>query len=114
MKNIREELKNNRLYLAGGTGTVLQAMALEPGTPPEQWNLTQPEKITQLHRAYVEAGSRILKTNTFGVNGDKYPNYAEYITAAIACAKAATEGREDVFIAFDMGPTGKLLKPLGD
>ena len=114
MKNIREELKNNRLYFDGGTGTVLQAMGLEPGTPPEQWNLTQPEKITQLHRAYVEAGSRILKTNTFGVNGDKYPNYAEYITAAIACAKAATEGREDVFIAFDMGPTGKLLKPLGD
>ena len=114
MKNIREELKNNRLYFDGGTGTVLQAMGLEPGTPPEQWNLTQPEKITQLHRAYVEAGSRILKTNTFGVNGDKYPNYAEYITAAIACAKAATEDREDVFIAFDMGPTGKLLKPLGD
>ncbi|MEE1013981.1 MAG: homocysteine S-methyltransferase family protein [Clostridia bacterium] len=114
MKNIREELKNNRLYFDGGTGTVLQAMGLEPGTPPEQWNLTQPEKIIQLHRAYVEAGSRILKTNTFGVNGDKYPNYAEYIRAAVACAKTAAEGREDVFIAFDMGPTGKLLKPLGD
>ena len=114
MKNIREEIKTGRLYFDGGTGTVLQEMGLEAGTPPEVWNLSHPEKITALHRAYVEAGSRILKTNTFGVNKEKYENFDTYIQAAVACAKAAADGREDVYIAFDMGPTGRLLKPLGD
>ncbi len=111
---IKDVIENKRLYFDGGTGTVLQSMGLPAGTPPEAWNLTQPEKITALHRAYLDAGSNIIKTNTFGVNRDKYSNYDEYIKAAVACAKAATNGREDAYIAFDMGPSGRLLKPLGD
>ena len=111
---IKDVIQNKRLYFDGGTGTVLQSMGLPAGTSPEAWNLTQPEKITALHRAYLDAGSNIIKTNTFGVNRDKYSNYDEYIKAAVACAKAATNGRENTYIAFDMGPSGRLLKPLGD
>ncbi|MBQ2729246.1 MAG: homocysteine S-methyltransferase family protein [Clostridia bacterium] len=115
MKNsIREIIKNKRLFLDGGTGTVLQGMGLPAGMSPEAWNLTYPERITALHRAYFEAGSDIVATNTFGVNSLKYDNCEEYIKAAIDCAKAAREGLCDKYIAFDMGPTGKLLEPLGD
>ncbi len=111
---IQEAIQKKRLYFDGGTGTVLQSMGLPAGTPPEVWNLTCPEKITALHQAYLDAGSNIIKTNTFGVNRDKYPDFADYIEAAVSCAKAAAKGREDVYIAFDMGPSGRLLKPLGD
>lgn len=93
---------------------MLQGMGLLSGTPPEIWNLTHPEKITALHEDYINAGANIIKTNTFGVNKDKYENYEELISAAMESAKRACHGREDVFIAFDMGPTGRLLKPLGD
>lgn len=114
MSNLRELLKEKRLFLDGGTGTVLQSMGLPAGTPPEMWNLSNPEKITELHRAYFEAGSNIVATNTFGVNSLKYDNCEELIVAAINCAKAAKGDGPDRFIAFDIGPTGKLLEPLGD
>ena len=113
-KNILDIIKRKRLYFDGGTGTVLQGMGLSAGTPPEKWNLTEPEKIVNLHKAYIESGANIIKTNTFGINADKYENYEEMITAALNCAKKAQNGRRDVFIAFDIGPSGRLLKPLGD
>ena len=107
-------IENKRLYFDGGTGTVLQSMGLEFGKAPEIWNIEHPEKIETLHRAYIEAGANIIKTNSFGVNRKKYENYRELISAAIAIAKRAAEGREDVYIAFDVGPLGSLLKPFGD
>ena len=109
---ICDVIKNKRLYFDGGTGTVLQSMGLEAGTPPEMWNITNPDKIEALHSAYIDAGCNIIKTNTFGVNCLKYENYEEYIEKALFCAKNAR--KDDTFIAFDMGPSGKLLKPLGD
>ncbi len=112
--DIRTLLKTKRLYFDGGTGTVLQALGLPAGQPPEIWNLTAPEKITALHSAYLDAGANIIKTNTFGINRDKYENYRELIRAAMDCAKAAVAGREEAYIAFDIGPTGRLLEPLGD
>lgn len=111
---ITELMKSKRLYFDGGTGTLLQQMGLAAGEAPEIWNLTNPEKITALHKAYLDAGSDIICTNTFGVNREKFENYEELITAGINCAKAAVNGRKDKFIAFDMGPTGRLLEPLGD
>ncbi len=114
MKKIMELLQTKRLFFDGGTGTVLQSMGLPPGQPPERWNLTHPEKIISLHSAYLDAGANILKTNTFGLNRDKFPDYAELIQAGISCAKQAAAGRENAFVAFDMGPTGRLLQPLGD
>ena len=112
--NIREIIKNKRLYFDGGTGTVLQSMGLTAGQTPEMWNVTNPDKIIALHNAYLDAGCNIIKTNTFGINKEKYGNYEELIIAAIDCAKKATDGREEKYIAFDIGPTGRMLKPFGD
>ena len=112
--DIRDLIKQKRLYFDGGTGTVLQAMGLKAGETPEMWNLTHPEKIVDLHRQYLDAGCNIIKTNTFGINKDKYDNYEQMITAAVECAKAAVNGRKDKFIAFDIGPSGRMLKPIGD
>ena len=114
MTKITDLIKTKRLFFDGGTGTVLQSMGLPAGTPPEMWNLSAPEKITALHEAYLNSGANIIKTNTFGINRDKYNNYEELINAALDCAEKAVSGRENAFIAFDIGPTGRLLKPLGD
>ncbi len=114
MSNIRKLIKTKRLYCDGGTGTVLQGMGLPTGTPPEIWNIENPEKIVGLHSMYFDAGCNIVATNTFGVNCEKYDNYEELIEKGVACAKKAAEGRKDAFVAFDMGPTGRLLEPLGD
>lgn len=111
--DIRELIQKERLYFDGGTGTVLQGMGLAPGEPPERWNLEHPERITALHRAYLEAGSNIILTNTFGVNCEKYPNYEQLIRAAVGCAREAAAGYEKAFVALDLGPTGQLLEPLG-
>ena len=111
---ITDLIKKRRVYLDGGTGSVLQGEGLKPGEAPESWNLTHPEKVLALYNSYLDAGSDVFNTNTFGVNKDKYDNYAELITAAVDLAKKAIEGREEKYIAFDMGPTGRLLEPLGD
>ena len=113
-RNILEVIKSERLYFDGGTGTVLQSMGLEFGKAPEAWNIEHPEKIEALHRSYIEAGANIIKTNSFGVNSKKYENYKELIFGAISIAKRAAEGRDDVYVAFDMGPLGSLLSPFGD
>lgn len=114
MSKILELIKKKRIYFDGGAGTYLQARGLTPGTPPEMWNAENPEAIIGMHKAYIDAGCNVITTNTFGINCDKYTNYDQLIVAAIDCAKKAVEGKEDTFIAFDIGPTGRLLKPLGD
>lgn len=113
-KGILSLLKEKRLYFDGGTGTVLQSMGLPAGMSPELWNIEHPELITRLHKDYIENGSNIIKTNTFGINALKFENYEELIRAGINCAKDAAKGHDDVFVAFDMGPCGRMLKPLGD
>ncbi len=114
MSKILELIKKKRIYFDGGTGTYLQARGLQPGTPPEMWNIENPDAITGMHKAYLDSGCNVITTNTFGINRDKYDNYEELIIAAINCANKAAEDRENVFIAFDIGPTGRLLEPLGD
>ncbi len=114
MKKITELIKEKRVYFDGGTGTVLQSMGLPAGQPPELWNITAPDKILSLHNMYFDAGANIVKTNTFGVNRLKFNNYDQLISEGIAIAKKAAQGRKDAYVAFDMGPTGKLLEPLGE
>lgn len=111
---ITEAIKTHRLYFDGGTGSVLQSMGLKPGEAPELWNITNPDKITELHKQYIDAGCDIIKTNTFGVNNKKYENFDILICEAVKCAKKAIDNKDNKYIAFDMGPTGKLLKPMGD
>ena len=114
MSKILELINKKRIYFDGGAGTYLQAKGLQPGTPPEMWNVENPDAITEMHRAYLDSGCNVITTNTFGINKEKYTNYEELIWSAINCAKKAKEGRNDTFVAFDIGPTGRLLKPLGD
>ncbi len=116
--DIKKLLVESRVYFDGGMGTLLQARGLRAGEKPEQWNITHPEIITEIHLEYLKAGSNIISSNTFGANPLKTENYAELITAAIRNAKKAVElfdgDREKCFVAFDMGPTGRMLEPLGD
>lgn len=114
MQPILERIRHERIYLDGGTGTMLQAAGLPGGKGPELWNLENPAEIVRLHRSYLEAGCTVISTNTFGVNCLKYENYAELIRAAFACAKEALSDYPDRYLAFDMGPTGRLLEPIGD
>ncbi len=111
----REFLKTNIVRLDGGMGTLLQAQGLQPGELPERWNLSHPEAITAIHRAYFEAGSNVVSTNTFGANTLKFDEreLETIVKAAFQNAKAA-KTRDDQFIALDIGPTGKLLAPFGD
>ena len=108
-------LKENRVILDGGMGTLLQAAGLKPGEHPELWCITRPEVITEIHRAYYEAGSNLVCTNTFGANCLKFDDSTlrEMIFAGVKCARDAAEGKEDRFVALDIGPTGKLLAPTG-
>ena len=113
----REFLKENIVILDGGMGTLLQAQGLGAGEAPEGWNLTHPEVITAIHRAYYEAGSHVVSTNTFGANGLKYDaeELEAIVAAAVQNARAAQKGiGHPTYVALDIGPSGKLLKPLGN
>ena len=116
-KDLRERLGKEWLFCDGGTGTFLQERGLEGGVLPETWNVEHPDIIQELYESYLKAGSDIFNTNTFGLNGFKFPGRVEELmTAAVEIAKKArvSTGREDAYIAIDVGPTGKLLEPMGD
>ena len=115
--SILDEIKVRRLYCDGGMGSLLQAAGLAAGELPERWNLSHPEVITDVHRKYLAAGADIMTTNTFGANRLKYDGDGELkaiVEAAVANAKKAVEEAGRGYVALDLGPTGKLLKPLGD
>ena len=114
---LTERLGKEWIFFDGGMGTILQEHGLKAGELPETWNLSHPDEIIALNRSYFEAGCDVVNTNTFGANALKYPdNLQEIVQAAVSHAKAAREqaGREDAYIALDIGPTGKLLQPMGD
>ncbi|MBQ7661460.1 MAG: homocysteine S-methyltransferase family protein [Clostridia bacterium] len=108
-----QEIRTRRFYFDGGAGSLLLARGLAPGAAPESWNLERPDAICAIHREYIAAGAEIITTNTFGVNPQKYPDFRPLVSAALQIAKTATEGT-NAKIAFDVGPLGRLLSPLGD
>lgn len=117
--NIRDFIKNNIVYLDGGMGTLLQKSGLQPGELPEHWNISHPEVIREIHKNYYDSGSNVVNTNTFGANTLKFSidELDEIICHAVKNAdeaRKASSGEQKKFIALDVGPTGKLLKPLGD
>lgn len=117
--NFLEFLKSNNVFFDGGMGTLLQAKGLQAGELPERWNLSHPQIIQEIHRDYYNAGSHVVTTNTFGANALKFSaeELESIIQAAIENARIAQEqsaGQQPKFIALDIGPSGKLLKPLGD
>lgn len=103
------------LFFDGAMGTMLQKSGLKLGELPEEMNITHPEVIKNIHKAYLNAGCNIVSTNTFGANGLKFSNVAEIITAGVKIAKEALEeSGKNGYAALDIGPLGKLLKPYGD
>ena len=118
LETLRQRLSvKGVLVTDGATGTMLQAAGLTEGTAPESWNLTHPEKILDLHRAYLEAGAQIILTNSFG--GSRFrlgkkgleDKVREVNRAAATLAKEAAG--QEAFVAGSIGPSGELMKPLG-
>lgn len=135
MSELKQLLGKQILFFDGGTGSVLQSWGLKPGELLELWNVAKPEKIIQLHKNYFDSGTNIIKTNTFGAYSLKFPDsegetsqivssgvnvrfptLKNVIYSAVENAKKARElnGEKNKFIALDLGPCGKLLKPMGD
>ena len=88
---ILELMRERRIYFDGGMGSLLQARGLKPGELPETWNLSRPEIITEIHREYLDAGSDVVTTNTFGANHFKFKaedgySVKEIVTAAVRSA----------------------------
>ena len=104
------------VLLDGAMGTMLQKSGLRTGELLELLALTRPELLENIHRQYIDAGSRIVYTNTFGANRLKLAGtghtVAEVVHAAVAAAKKAAEGT-DCLVGLDMGPIGALLEPMG-
>lgn len=101
------------LLFDGGMGTMLQRAGLGAGELPDLLCLQNPDAITAIHRAYVEAGSQAVTTNTFGSNARKLGDAAtvdEVFAAAVRCARAAGA----TYVAADIGPIGELMAPMGE
>lgn len=117
--NVSDLLKKGRIYLDGGFGTYLQKEGLKPGEHTEEWNLTHPEVVQSVHKKYFDAGSNIVCANTFGANRLNFGSseLERIVFSAIKNARLAAEasfGTQEKFVALDIGPLGKLLKPFGD
>ena len=116
----QELLQQKILFFDGAMGTMLQSAGLPAGEAPDVWNITHPDAVTAVHSAYLAAGCDVITTNTFGCTEHKLArtgySAAEVAAAAVRNAKEAIRqaGGKERFVALDIGPTGKLLKPLGD
>jgi 5-methyltetrahydrofolate--homocysteine methyltransferase len=118
MTKFKDRLSRGGILIAdGATGTTLQKAGLPPGAAPERWNLENPDAIRALHRGYVEAGSDLILTNTFGGShprlemeglGDQV--HEINLTAARLAREVAGD---EVLVLGDIGPTGQLMEPLG-
>ncbi|MGN0443800.1 MAG: homocysteine S-methyltransferase family protein [Acutalibacteraceae bacterium] len=116
---LKEYMKNNVLILDGGMGTLLQKAGLRPGELPERWNTLHPEIIENIHKAYYDSGSNVVLSNTFGANILKFSReeLEEIICRAVENAENAKKksvSDKEKFIALDIGPCGKMLKPYGE
>ncbi len=105
--------------LDGATGSLLQKRGLPAGVRPETANITDASLLIQIHKEYYDAGSNIVNTNTFGANTLSFDKeeLEKIISAAILNVKTAaklSKSEQEKFVSYDMGPTGKLLKPYGD
>ena len=108
MNPLRKWLAAVPLITDGAWGTELQARGLAPGAAPDTWNLAHPDPVEDVARAYVEAGSQVILTNTFRANAIGMKGQLELINrAGVEISKRAAAGRALVFAS--IGPTGKML-----
>lgn len=122
-ESFRDVLARGEILVAdGATGTNYQARGLERGQAPEQWLYEQPDKVTQLHRDFVQAGANIILTNTFGATAVRLAHAglendaAQVNQRAVELARRAIQGAarsERVWVAGSLGPSGQLLEPFG-
>ncbi len=119
MKKIKNLLDDGMILLADGAwGTMLQAYGLKPGECPEEWNITHPDEVSGIARRYIEAGSQIVLTNTFGGSAFKLRNYdlqdrvAQINYDGVRLSKQAAF--EKAYVFSSVGPTGKFIEPIGD
>lgn len=111
---LKEKLKQHEfILLDGGMGTMLQSAGLELGGIPEMLNFTNPELITSIHRNYVESGSEIVYTNTFGANRLKMAKTHKSVQQIIKAALQNARNANPAYVALDIGPIGQLLEPAG-
>jgi len=113
--------KKGRLVADGGMGTTLFQLGLPPGGTPEEWNVEEPDLVAKVHRGFVDAGSDIILTNTFGgtrarLDLDNQGDRVEELnTAGVAVARTvASSVDREVIVAGSVGPTGLLFEPLGE
>jgi 5-methyltetrahydrofolate--homocysteine methyltransferase len=114
-------LENGYILADGAMGTMLFASGLEHGGAPELWNVEEPERVTAVHKAYIEAGSRLLLTNTFGGSRLRLNLHSLEkrvtelnIAAARNLRAAVVDSGVNALVAGDIGPSGGLLEPLGE
>lgn len=121
MNKFQALLAGSRALLADGAmGTMLFEAGLESGDSPQAWNLAHPERVRAVHRAYLDAGSQIVLSNTFGGNRYRLARHnlqaqlAELNRAGAALLRAEVDDAGgSALAAGDMGPTGELFAPLG-
>ena len=111
---LQDKLGKEILFFDGAMGTMLQEQGLKAGELPEIWNLTHPQVVQAIHRAYVQAGAQIIKTNTFGANALKFRGTEYRVETVVAAAVHNARQAGAPWVALDLGPTGKLLQPFGD
>ncbi len=115
---IREKLRSSFVFFDGAMGTELQKRNLKTGELPERLNVTNPEAIEEIHLSYLEAGCDVISANTFGANPIKFSDeeLSFVISSAFDAAQSAVKkaGGKERYIALDIGPLGKILKPFGD
>ena len=118
--DVREYIKNNILIFDGAMGTMLQQKGLQIGENPELFGFKNPDKLMDIHRLYLEAGSNVITTNTFGANELKLDKLGytveEIVDNAVNMAKKAIEKSDKSkprFVALDLGPIGEMLEPVG-
>lgn len=116
--DIKKILGKNLLFFDGGMGTMLQKYGMKGGEIPEKLNIENPGLVRRIHEEYLKAGADFLTSNTFGALEMKAKDYSleESITSAVSIAREAIAniGGKPRYVALDIGPTGKLLEPLGD
>lgn len=115
---LQDRLNKEVLIFDGGFGSQLQELGMKSGEIPEYYNIDHPDMIIDIHKRYIDSGADFITTNTFGANPLKLEqhkyNYQEVILAAIENAKKAkAHTNRKVYIAFDIGPIGKLMEPMG-
>lgn len=118
MNKFLQELKEKVLIFDGSKGTMLQKLGLKGGECPELWNIEHPELVKKIYLSYIEAGSDVIQTNTFGANRailEKFGLQDKVDLINSTSVKLAKEAAGDkVYVAASIGPTGKLLEPSGE